>query len=54
MADPTIKWPEETREVHNHHMDSTRWNGFEFRDDDIVIATWAQSGTVPQPPIWRE
>jgi aryl sulfotransferase len=26
-------------------MDSARWNGFAFRDDDIVIATWAKSGT---------
>ena len=26
-------------------MDSTRWNGFPFRDDDIVIATWQKSGT---------
>ena len=37
--------PVKTRELHNHHMDSTRWNGFPFRDDDIVIATWAKSGT---------
>src|SRR5262249_34029224 len=26
-------------------MDSTRWNGFQYRFDDIVIATWAKSGT---------
>jgi aryl sulfotransferase len=26
-------------------MDSTRWNDFAFRDGDIVIATWAKSGT---------
>ena len=37
--------PRKTREIHNHHMDSTRWNGFPFRDGDIVIATWARSGT---------
>jgi aryl sulfotransferase len=33
------------REVVNTLMDSNRWNGFEFRDGDIVIGTWAKSGT---------
>lgn len=37
--------PTKTREMHNHHFDSTIWNDFRFRDDDIVIATWAKSGT---------
>ena len=37
--------PRKTRELHNHHMDSTIWNRFAFRDDDIVIATYAKSGT---------
>ncbi len=32
-------WPRKTRELHSHHFDSTMWNGFEFRDDDIVIGT---------------
>jgi aryl sulfotransferase len=40
-----MKWPAKIREIHNHHMDSTKWNDFNFRDDDIVIATWAKSGT---------
>jgi aryl sulfotransferase len=39
------KWPQKTREFHNHHFDSTVWNGFQFRDDDIVIATYAKTGT---------
>ena len=26
-------------------MDSTRWDDFKFRDGDIVIGTWAKSGT---------
>ena len=39
------KWPEKTRELQNHHMDSTIWNDFKFRDDDIIIATYAKSGT---------
>lgn len=42
---PPIEWPRKLREMQNHHMDSTRWNDFAFRDDDVVIATWAKSGT---------
>lgn len=38
-------WPKKTRELHNHHMDSTVWNDFCFRQGDVVIATWAKSGT---------
>ncbi|HYJ64622.1 MAG TPA: sulfotransferase domain-containing protein [Parafilimonas sp.] len=37
--------PVKTREYHNHHFDSTIWNDFNFRDDDIIIATYAKSGT---------
>lgn len=40
-----VAWPVKTREIHNHHMNSTAWNNFKFRDDDIVIATYAKSGT---------
>ena len=39
------QWPVKTRELHNHHFDSTIWNDFEFRDDDIIIATYAKAGT---------
>ena len=42
---PSISWPRKTRELHSHHFDSTIWNDFRFRDDDIVIATYAKSGT---------
>jgi aryl sulfotransferase len=38
-------WPVKTRELHSNHFDSTIWNEFKFRDDDIVIATYAKSGT---------
>jgi len=38
-------WPTKTREIQNMLMDSTRWNDFRFRDDDIVVATWSKSGT---------
>jgi aryl sulfotransferase len=37
--------PQKNREIHSHHFDSTIWNEFDFRDDDIVIATYAKSGT---------
>lgn len=37
--------PVKTREMHNHHFDSTVWNEINFRNDDIVIATYAKSGT---------
>ena len=37
--------PEKTRELHSHHFDSTVWNDFQFRDDDIVVSTYAKSGT---------
>lgn len=38
-------WPKKTREMKSNHFDSTIWNDFKFRDDDIVIATYAKSGT---------
>jgi aryl sulfotransferase len=41
----TAELPVKTRELHNHHFDSTIWNDFHFRDDDIVIATYGKSGT---------
>ncbi len=37
--------PVKTREMHNHHFDSTMWNGFAFRDDDVIIASYAKCGT---------
>ena len=42
----TIDYPIKTRELHNHHFDSTIWNDFSFREDDVVVvATYAKSGT---------
>ncbi|HEX6859951.1 MAG TPA: sulfotransferase domain-containing protein [Caulobacteraceae bacterium] len=43
--DTTTAWPRKTREFHNHHMNSEIWNAFKFRDDDIIVATYAKSGT---------
>ena len=31
--------------MHSHHFDSSIWNDFTFRNDDIVIATYAKAGT---------
>jgi len=45
MPEAAIAWPRKTREVHNHHMNSAVWNDFKFRDDDIIVATYAKSGT---------
>ena len=39
------QWPVKVRELQNHTVDSYVWNDFPFRDDDIIIATWAKSGT---------
>jgi len=40
-----IAWPRKTRDLHNHHMDSTIWDRFAFRDDDVIVATYGKSGT---------
>ena len=37
--------PTKLRELQNHHFDSTIWNDFQFRNNDIIIATYAKSGT---------
>jgi aryl sulfotransferase len=37
--------PRKTREMHNHHMDSTIWDDFQFRDGDVIIGTYGKSGT---------
>ena len=43
MAIPVL--PQKIREIHTNHFNSTIWNDFPFRDDDIIIATYAKSGT---------
>jgi aryl sulfotransferase len=42
---PAPAWPKKIRELHSHHFDSTIWNDLKFRDDDIIISTYAKSGT---------
>lgn len=38
-------WPHKTRELQTAVLDSTRWNGFKYRANDVVVDTWAKSGT---------
>ncbi len=45
MTGAMSAWPEKSRELQSHHFDSTIWNDFKFRDDDIIIGTYAKSGT---------
>ncbi len=45
MLEREIAWPRKTRELQNHHLDSTQWNGLRYRDGDIVIATYSKAGT---------
>lgn len=45
MRSQPIVWPKKSREIHSNHFDSTVWNDFAFRDDDIIISTYAKSGT---------
>jgi aryl sulfotransferase len=40
-----LRWPKKTRDIHTAIVDSTRWDGFRFRNDDIVIATFGKTGT---------
>lgn len=41
----TLTWPKKQREMQSHHFDSRVWNDFKFRDDDIIVSTYAKSGT---------
>ena len=41
----SVNYPVKTHDLHSHHFDSTIWDDLKFRDDDIIIATYAKSGT---------
>lgn len=45
MNDSPLSAPQKKREILSAFFDSTRWNEFRFRDDDIIIDTWAKTGT---------
>ncbi len=40
-----MRLPQRERVYQNHHMDSTRWDYFDSRPDDIIIATSYKAGT---------
>jgi aryl sulfotransferase len=40
-----IAWPDQTRHIREGLVDSTRWKDVSFRDDDILVDTFAKSGT---------
>lgn len=40
-----IQYPQKVREHQHHLLDSSIWNGFVFRDNDIIIGTYSKSGT---------
>ena len=39
------KLPVHNRTYQNHHLDSSRWENFKVRDDDILVCTSMKSGT---------
>jgi aryl sulfotransferase len=45
MVSDTTAWPRKTRELRSQLLDSSVWNEFRFRPDDVVIATYAKAGT---------
>ena len=47
-----VTYPKKQRDLHSHHFDSTMWDDFKFRDDDIIIATYAKSGKYISLWMW--
>lgn len=45
MTTDTLAWPVKTGDADNPMLASAIWDRLAFRDDDIVIATYAKSGT---------
>ena len=45
MTEVDFDLPGKTRELVSPLLDSTQWNGFEFRDGDVVVNTYGKSGT---------
>jgi aryl sulfotransferase len=46
LTDTHTSWPRKTRDIHSHReFDSTVWDDFAFRDDDVVVASYPKAGT---------
>jgi aryl sulfotransferase len=45
MTSANIQYPQKVREHPYHFLDSTIWNDFRFRNDDIIIGSYSKSGT---------
>lgn len=45
MISESIQYPQKVREHPYHLFDSTIWNKFKFRNDDIIIGSYSKSGT---------
>lgn len=46
--------PEVTHTYQNHLLDSTRWNHYRPRNDDVIVATPYKSGTTWTLEIVRQ
>ena len=50
----TIAGPGARQLINTRLLDSTRWNHVKLRDDDIIVATWAKTGTtLTQQMVWQ-
>jgi len=45
MGTESIAWPTKSFDIRNALFDSTLWDNFVFRDDDIIVVSWSKSGT---------
>ncbi len=54
MNSISLPLPQRIHVYQNHHLDSSRWDGYRPRNDDIIITTSYKSGTTWMQSIVRE
>lgn len=54
MKNTTSTSRRKTQELRTAILDSTRWNQFTYRDDDIVVVSWGKSGSTWTYEIVRQ